>query len=329
MCGAKPCSRLQGDNFHHLFVELRHKAAEELRQVEPLTNKQVEEALRKMAKKACGPDGLTGPMLKALEPDQVALVAEAFRTWKATGVMPETATMSLVALLPKSESEERPIALTSYAYRAWCKSRYLLHDEWARQYQLSSPWDRAVKNHSSLEVAVTRVMKGEMHRQNQKSGITLLLDLKGFYENVFHKDLIAGAFKHHYPTLLLHGAMHLYRGKRHLCAENMVSAPLVATQGILAGCPLAPALSKLVMHEIVEPIWQGPPQCHVDLYIDDTGFDVVHSDPKQCANMAYHVWQEARKRLKDAKLPLSLGKTAWICSNKKVEKGFDQTATGW
>ena len=81
-----------------------------------------------------------------------------------------------------------------------------------------------------------------------------------------------------------------YRGKRHLCAENMVSAPLVATQGILAGCPLAPGLSKLVMHDIVEPIWQGPPQCHVDLYIDDTGFDVVHSDPRQCANMAYQVW---------------------------------------
>ena len=67
----------QADNSpedHHLFEELRHKAAEELRQVGPLTNKQVEEALRKMAKKACGPDGLTCPMLKTLEPDQVALV---------------------------------------------------------------------------------------------------------------------------------------------------------------------------------------------------------------------------------------------------------------
>ena len=315
----------QADNSpedHQLFEQLRQKAAEELKQVGPLTDKQVEAALRKMAKKACGPDGLTGPMLKALEPNQVTLVAEAFRTWEATGVMPETATMSLVALLPKKESEERPIALTSYAYRAWCKSRYPLHDEWARQYQLSSPWDRAVKNHSSLEVAVTRVLKGEVHRQNQKSGITLLLDLKGFYENVSHKDLILGAFKHRYPALLLHGAMQLYRGKRHLCAENMVSAPLVATQGILAGCPLAPGLSKLVMHDIVEPIWQGPPQCHVDLYIDDTGFDVVHSDPKQCANMAYHVWKEARKRFQDAKLPLSIGKTAWICSNKKVEKAL-------
>ena len=111
----------QADNSpedHHLFEELRQKAAEELRQVGPLTDKQVAEALRKMAKKACGPDGLTGPMLKALEPNQVALVADAFRTWEATGVMPETATMSLVALLPKKESEERPIALTSYAYRA-------------------------------------------------------------------------------------------------------------------------------------------------------------------------------------------------------------------
>ena len=317
----------QADNSpedHHLFEELRQKAAEELRQVGPLTDKQVAEALRKMAKKACGPDGLTGPMLKALEPYQVTLVADAFRTWEATGVLPEAATMSLVALLPKKESEERPIALTSYAYRAWCKSRYPLHEEWARQYQLSSPWDRAVKNHSSLEVAVTRVLKGEMHRQSQKSGITLLLDLKGFYENVSHKDLIVGAFKHRYPALLLHGAMQLYRGKRHLCAENMVSAPLVATQGILAGCPLAPGLSKLVMHDIVEPIWQGPPQCHVDLYIDDTGFDVVHNDPRQCANMAYQVWQEARKRFRDAKLPLSIGKTAWICSNKKVEKALSK-----
>ena len=32
-----------------------------------------------------------------------------------------------------------------------------------------------------------------------------------------------------------------------MCAENMVSAPLVATKGILAGCPLAPGLSKIVL----------------------------------------------------------------------------------
>ena len=98
--------------------------------------------------------------------------------------------------------------------------------------------------------------------------------------------------------------------------------PLVATKGILAGCPLAPGLSKLVMHDVVEPIWRGPSSCHVDLYIDDTGFDVVHENPQVCASRAYKVWQEARTRLADAKLPLSISKTAWICSNKKVEKAL-------
>ena len=98
-----------------------------------------------MAKKASGPDGLSAQMLRALEPDQVALVAQAFRTWEATGQMPETVTMTLVALLPKKATEERPIGLTSYAYRAWCRARYHLHEDWARQYKQHSPWDRAIK----------------------------------------------------------------------------------------------------------------------------------------------------------------------------------------
>ena len=38
------------------------------------------------------------------------------------------------------------------------------------------------KGMSSVEVAVTRVIKGEVTRQS----VTLLLDLKGFYENVDH-----------------------------------------------------------------------------------------------------------------------------------------------
>ena len=268
---------------HQLFDQLKAGAQEQLARVGPLTDEAVGKVLCKMAKKAGGPDGLSAQMLRALEPDQVSLVARAFRTWENTGQMPETVTMTLVALLPKKATEERPIGLTSYAYRAWCRARYHLHEDWARQYRQHSPWDRAIKGMSSLEVAVTRVLKGEVTRQSGKTGITLLLDLKGFYENVDHAALVAAAFLHNYPPLLLHGAMHIYRGKRHLCAENMLSAPLVATKGIVAGCPLAPGLSKLIMHEVVEPIWRGPPKCHVDLYIDDTGFDVLYQDAKACA----------------------------------------------
>ena len=309
---------------HQVFDQLKAGAQAQLARIGPLSNEAVGRVLCKMAKKASGPDGLSAQMLRALEPDQVALVAQAFRTWEATGQMPETVTMTLVALLPKKATEERPIGLTSYAYRAWCRARYHLHEDWARQYKQHSPWDRAIKGMSSLEVAVTRVIKGEVLRQSGKTGITLLLDLKGFYENVDHAALVAAAFRHNYPPLLLHGAMQIYRGKRHLCAENMLSAPLVATTGIVAGCPLAPGLSKLIMHEVVEPLWKGPPKCHVDLYIDDTGFDVLYQDAKACARKAYLVWQRVKRQLDDAKLPLSTGKSVWICSNTRAEKELNK-----
>ena len=238
--------------------------------------------------------------------------------------MPRTVTDSVVALLPKKASEERPIALTSYAYRAWCRTRYPLHDRWLAQYRAISPWDRAIRGISSLEVAVMRILKGEVHRHTGKSSVTLLLDLKGFYENVDHVELVEKAMELGYPAILLQGALQLYQGHRHLVAENMVSPPLVATKGILAGCPLAPGLSKIVLHNVVEPLWHGPHQCHVDLYIDDTGYDLVHSSPKTCAHRAYQVWQEVKDRLQRAKLPLSVEKTAWICNNTKVQKELEK-----
>ena len=118
-----------------LFDQLYAGAQAQLKEVGPLTDNQVAKVLKKMAKKAAGPDGLSAQMLRALQPDQVSLVAQAFWEWEHTGQMPETVTMTLVALLAKKETEERPIGLTSYAYRAWCRARYQLHDDWARQYQ--------------------------------------------------------------------------------------------------------------------------------------------------------------------------------------------------
>ena len=78
------------------------------------------------------------------------------------------------------------------------------------------------------------------------------------------------------------------------------------------------------MHEVVEPIWRGPPKCHVDLYIDDTGFDVLYQDAKACAKKAYLVWQRVKSKLDEAKLPLSAGKSVWICSNTRAEKELNK-----
>ena len=125
-----------------------------------------------------------------------------------------------MALLPKKPTEERPIALTSYAYGAWCSTRYPLHDKWLQSYRPKAPWDRAVKGTSLLEVAVARLMRGEMHRQSLKSSITLLLDLKGFYENVSHVALAGNALAHEYPGTAATWCHAVISRKGHLVAEN-------------------------------------------------------------------------------------------------------------
>ena len=83
-----------------------------------------------------GPDGISAQMLRALQPGHVAKIAQAFREWENQGSMPETVTTSLVALLPKKATEET----TSYAYRAWCRTRYPLHDAWLETYRSQAPW---------------------------------------------------------------------------------------------------------------------------------------------------------------------------------------------
>ena len=68
-----------------LFDQLYAGAQAQLKEVGPLTDNQVAKVLKKMAKKAAGPDGLSAQMLRALQPDQVSLVAQAFREWEHTG----------------------------------------------------------------------------------------------------------------------------------------------------------------------------------------------------------------------------------------------------
>ena len=90
-----------------------------------------------------------------------------------------------------------------------------------------------------------RILKGEVHRHTGKSSITLLLDLKGFYENVDHVELVEKAMELGYPAILLQGALQLYQGHRHLVAENMVSQPLVSQKESLQGAPLHLGLARL------------------------------------------------------------------------------------
>ena len=127
-------------------------------------------------------------------------------------------------------------------------------------------WDRARKGLSSLDVALKRAFKAEILQVQKRHGATLLLDLKGFYERVTHGSLLDNGGKMRFSLAILHFALLLYENDRVLVSEGMASAPIRAGRGILAGCPFAPAISKLSFEHVLTPIWQSGLVSNMDLY---------------------------------------------------------------
>ena len=224
-----------------------------------------------------------------------------------------------MAMLPKKIDKERPIALTSMAYRAWCKVRWDKFQQWSAEYSVTSPWDRAQKGSSSLDISLKRLITYEGIRARQRHGITLLLDLKEFYEHVDLDIFITQASCHGFPAVLLQGALQVYTGPRYIQGESCLSAPVRAERGIMAGCPFAVGLGKLALHPVMQELWRHPALSHLDLFVDDSGYDVEHRNPEKCASNAYRIWKEVQAQFKKIDMPVSIKKTAWVCSSKQLE----------
>ena len=281
--------------------------------------KNAQKSHKQMSDKTGGPDGLTAPMLKNLSETQIEEMAGHLNSWELTGEMPQAVTTSVVAMLPKKIDKERPIALTSMAYRAWCKVRWDKFQQWSAEYSVTSPWDRAQKGSSSLDISLKRLITYEGIRARQRHGITLLLDLKEFYEHVDLDSLITQASCHGFPAVLLQGALQVYIGPRYIQGESCLSAPVRAERGIMAGCPFAVGLSKLALHPVMQELWRHPALSHLDLFVDDSGYDVEHHNPEKCASNAYRIWKEVQAQFKKIDMPVSIKKTAWVCSSKQLE----------
>ena len=311
--------RQDGGPLRTALASLKAAAVRQRQSWRTITPKMLRKAIKQMSDKTGGPDGLTVPMLKNLTEPQIEEMVGYLNSWELTGEMPQAVTTSVVAMLPKKVDKERPIALTSMAYRAWCKVRWDKFQQWSAAYSVTSPWDRAQKGSSSLDISLKRLITYEGIKARQRHGITLLLDLKEFYKQVDLDSLIMQASCHGFPAVLLQGALQVYTGPRYIQGESCLSAPVRAERGIMAGCPFAVGLSKLALHPVMQELWSHPALSHLDLFVDDSGYDVEHHSPEKCASNAYRIWKEVQEQFRRIDVPVSIKKTAWVCSSKQLE----------
>ena len=315
----QPAAR--GDSgLERALASLKQQAIDQARAVGPVSAQALSKVVKKLSAKAPGLDGLTSSMLKKASEAQLQELAVHLAEWERQGTMPGAVLTTAVAMLPKKSDRERPIGLTSFGYRLWARARWGIYAEWAAEYARSAPWDGARKGISSLDIALSRLVRGEVQHYQGHHGVTLLLDLREFYEHVSLSQLLRAAQAHSFPPLILHFCVALYMHSRYICTEDTLAAPVAPTRGIVAGCPFAPGLSKLVMHPVMEALSADSNLSHCDLYIDDSSFDMESKSVGDVVHQSLHIWRHVKQAFRGQSLPISIEKSAWVCSSRAVEK---------
>ena len=310
-----------------LGTQVRIAAQAQAQQLRPINLERALRRFRTVARKACGPDEWTADMLRALNPEAGTLLVEEMMQWEREGVLPDQLTIVRYTLLPKSAEDERPIGLTSYLYRSYCRLRWDLYAQWLEEYRRSAPWDRALPGHSSLDTALARTARHEVCKHTRKHGVTALVDLSSFYELVPHSILLREGLEKEFPPVLLNAAAQVYGGNRFIEAEGVTAAPIRTSQGLIAGCPLAPGLSKIILHNPMKELYDSNLLTHQDLWIDDIGLDVIHQSPTQAAVRSVKAFRLLKASLEASSLVWSKKKTVFVCTSGAAKAAVERLRT--
>ena len=125
-----------------LLAEVRARAIEQAKQLQPIPLDKAVKLFRKFPAKAPGADGWTAQLLNNLSETAVRAILDFMHACEAAAEWPAQFAISLIACLPKNTLRERPIALLHVLYRSYVRLRFFLIIQWqhsyAQQLQLGS-----------------------------------------------------------------------------------------------------------------------------------------------------------------------------------------------
>ena len=143
-----------------------------------------------------------------------------------------------------------------------------------------------------------------------------------FYETVSHERLESSALQQGFPMTLLNVAFQIYRGCRILSAENRISPGAFAGKGILAGCSIAPALSKLALFDCCRRAHDSQCTDTINVWLDDISGDAECKLLQETARRIYRFYTLLKEELGAAQLLMSREKSAFVCSDGKTTKAL-------
>ncbi|CAE7805903.1 pol [Symbiodinium sp. CCMP2592] len=304
-------------------LALRAEALQQAQDLSPLSWEQVKTACLATGNKKGGLDGWSYKALRKLPDFCYRQLAGLFRLVETDLNLPLQMLTVQVALLAKTPEKERPISLTSVLWRVYSKLRRPLLESWLREYAAFAPFDSATPGHTSLDPALSRLIKAEDHKFRKVTFITLFVDLEGFYDGVDFSPLISQGKALSFPPLLLELSLQLYNGPRCLHGEGVSTVALWPKRGILQGCPYAPTVAKLTTHAPLQGISKHRGVSHADLWLDDISVDVSHADPEVAASLALSASRKLEDLLSVEKLRINKTKTKFVVNSAKAAKALN------
>eukprot|EP00971_Amphidinium_carterae_P090475 1791394-Amphidinium_carterae.1 len=158
-----------------------------------LSREDFERAVVSAPLRAAGYDAMPVAMLKCLPADAVTELWQMVTDWEFDGV-PASQWVNVFALLPKTETQTRPIALTAMALRIWARARSIKHQGAFQEVNTQLHGGTAELQCETL--AAQHCLSSEAAQGlDGYETIQIYLDLTKAYEYVSHKVMVGEASK--------------------------------------------------------------------------------------------------------------------------------------
>ena len=262
-------------------------------------------------------------MLKNMPIEGVIEMCHMMRKWELAGRLPDQVCTTLVLLLPKKAEIERPISLTSVMYRTWCRLRWDKLRSWQTSIGQRLPWERSLPGTQVLQVALMRLLKCEVGRATGRQVVSLLIDLQCFYDSVQLEQLLHLWEPLDFPPARMNMIYEVYSGPRLLQAEGVTSTAVHCERGMLAGCPAAPLVAKLVLAPVLQSFQDKHPRASVDVWVDDISMDFAGEDAHVVCKEALAGFDEIKQGLEKVGLQLSASKTGFLTSTAEAKRSIN------
>ncbi len=193
---------------------------------------------------------------------------------EASAMWPTQVSLIVAALLPKPAGGFRPIGLAPAVYRVWSKARRLEADAWEKKYPRA--FFSACKGAGPVDAVWRLSAMQEAGTAEGEVAATISEDLQSFFETLDRQRLVDEARALGFPMPILRAALAAYSAPRMVSMGGRIAREVFPTAGVVAGCSLAMALTKVYCLRAFDDFTaRAPAGTRLGTFVDDLTLSAI------------------------------------------------------